>query len=97
MIFSVFHKTGELYDKENEWDGDTGYNVDFEISNKEIENHIKELIVSQYFNKTKDSYNYQKAYDMLTELLDSMDITRELVNLFKYELQDWAQELYDNQ
>lgn len=96
MKFVVFHKTGELRDKQGDWDGDEGYQENFEISNGEVESHIKHIIVSEYFDFEQDSTNFDKAYQMLTELFDSVDIFDDLVKLFQQELQDWAQQLYDN-
>lgn len=97
MEFVVFQKVGEFVDKNGDWDGDDGYNEVFEISNGEVESHIKELIVNQYFDKKKDSENYRKAYEMLTEVFDNINVFDELTELFEQELQDWAQELYENQ
>lgn len=96
MEFIVFHKVGEFVDKKGDWDGDDGYNEIFEISNREVESHVIEMIVSCYFDRN-DPVTFQKAYELVTDMIDSFDLFDKLTEDYEQELQDWAQELYDNQ
>lgn len=96
MEFIVFHKVGEFVDKKGDWDGDDGYNEIFEISDGEVESHVIEMIVSCYFDRN-DPVTFQKAYELVTDMIDSFDLFDKLTEDYEQELQDWAQELYDNQ
>lgn len=96
MEFVMFHKTGELHDKQGDWDGDEGYQDIFEISNGEVESHVVEMIVSCYFDRN-DPETFEKACELVTDIIDSFDLFDQLTEDYEQELQDWAQELYDNQ
>ena len=57
MTFTYFCKTGEIYRDTQfgkEWDGDTGYDFEYEPRPEDLEKEIKKIIVKKYGDKAWD-------------------------------------------
>lgn len=97
MVFTVFKKTGELRDKWNEWDGDEGYYEDCVVDDKKVQYQIAKIIADDYVAKTVNQEVWQGIYDTVNSIIDDMCLLETFAEFFKYDLQEWVQEQYDNQ
>ena len=49
MTFKIFKKTGELRDRQGDWDGDEGYEEEIEISDEQVHNDVFNMICETYY------------------------------------------------
>ena len=90
MEFTYFKKTGEIYRQTpfgREWDGDDGYNFNYEPEEKAFKEKLKQLVEEEYGN-------------MAWKLVDDFGLFEEVGQGYKDKLkeifEDEAQESEDN-
>ena len=95
MKFNYFRKTGEYYrevDGEREWDGDNGYNFDYEVPKDEIPEALEDIIIDLYFDGLSDNASfYSLVRQGLRKMLKNIE-TDDLCEQFKDELKDYFEE-----
>lgn len=85
MIFTYFKKTGELRDRLGEWDGDEGFEFEYEVNNNDLLEAVCVLADEHYFD-CKDDLKKLRNFIFDFDLIDI------LVESFKDELHDYFEE-----
>ena len=85
MTFRYFKKTGELYDKHGEWDGDDGFEFEYDVDIDDIEKALFELVNDYYFDGKLDRKNF-------ANFMRDFDMTDMLIDGFEDELQDYFEQ-----
>ena len=83
--FTYFKKTGEIRDKDGEWDGDDGFEFEYEVDDERLLDAICKLIDEQYFEgklNHKNFKNFVRDFDMFDTLIEG----------FEYELHDYFEQ-----
>lgn len=95
MKFNYFRKTGEYYrevDGEREWDGDDGYDFDYEVPKDEIPQALEDIIIHLYFSGLSDNASfYSLVRQGLRKMLNNIE-TDDLCEQFEGELKDYFEE-----
>lgn len=102
MKFEIFKKTGELRDRQGDWDGDEGDEEEIEISDKEVRKALSEIIFGAYFQASlpyiehSNDTNVARMKKDIVRLISDCALEETLQECFADELQIWAQEEYGN-
>jgi hypothetical protein len=80
MTLEYFYKTGEVYryvnygdGPEQEWDGDEGYNFEFEIDSEEIKTALVWILKNKTKNNLRHKVRYPAKYPIVNGLKDLVD------------------------
>ena len=60
MRFTYFKKTGEFRDKHGEWDGDDGFEFDYDVDRADLLDAVCDIVDMCYFGKTLDLTKFKK-------------------------------------
>lgn len=93
--FRYFKKTGEIRDRDCEWDGDEGYWFEYEVEDDELLEAVVDLVYEDYFMKTElaDRCDYAVAVKSgLKKFIEDNDNLDELVEDYEEELKDYFEE-----
>ena len=74
--FRYFKKTGELRDRLGEWDGDEGFEFEYDVDDKELLDAVCDLVDEYYFEdklNIKNFKNFIRDFDMLDELIEGFE------------------------
>lgn len=100
MTFTIFHKTGELRDKNGDWDGDDGYDVEIEIAEEKLHRDIVEMIYNNYIEPMAHddaNYYFDRTLDVIVGLIDDLDCWDKATKFYFDALKEKYQEDYDNE
>jgi hypothetical protein len=93
MKFTYFRKTGEIYRQGidgAEWDGDEGYDFDYEVEDSKVESALTEIIFQDNFSDiTGDKEEREKIRQGLKDFLSGLDLTDEIGDVYYDELKDY--------
>lgn len=87
--FMYFKKTGELYDKFGEYDGDDGFWFEYEVEDNKLFKALLELINDYYFESKANLKNIKSFitdFGMLDDLIEGFE--EELKEYFEEEAID---------
>lgn len=87
--FIYFKKTGEIRDEDGEWDGDDGFEFEYEVDDERLLDAICKLIDEQYFEgklNHKNFRNFVRDFDMFDTLIEGFE--DELYDYFEKEALD---------
>ena len=93
--FEYFKKTGELRDMLGEWDGDEGFEFEYEVEDDELLDAVVDLVYEDYFMKTElaDRCDYAVAVKRgLKKFIEDNDNLDELVEDYEDELKEYFEE-----
>lgn len=102
MIFKIFKKTGEYKDLNGDWDGDEGYEVEIEVPDEEVNKALPQIIYDCYFKASTPyiEHSYEiiatKIKKNIARLISDCNLEEKMRECFADELNEWAQEEYDN-
>lgn len=91
MTFTAFHKIGELRDAQGDWDGDAGYDIEFEVAEEKVRRDIAEMIYNDYIEPmAHDDANhyFSTTLDVIVGLLDDLDCWDKAMELYYEKLQE---------
>ena len=100
MEFTVFHKTGEIHFNHggyDDYDGDDGYDTEYELSDESCQQFICECIASQYVSKKEQRETWDIICEAVNDLIDAYDLFDKMAEDYYDELQEYAQEVYDSE
>ena len=96
MKFTYFRKTGELYRDVNggrEWDGDEGYEFDYEPESEQVESALTDVIFDDYFgNVSADKETLNQIRLKLNKLIFDIELDEELCKVFYDELKNYFED-----
>ncbi len=92
MTFKIFKKTGELRDRQGDWDGDEGCEEEIEISKSDVEKALVGIIVSDASRETLTEREHNIASSIIKRVIVDNGLFEELCENYADELNDWAQE-----
>lgn len=106
MTFEIFKKTGEIHFDHNgidDYDGDTGYDVNIEVGDKEVHDDVVTMIYDDCFKDSISEYCRVGYYGTLRDktkeqiklLLDNLEAWDSTVDMYKDELHDKYEEEYN--
>ena len=87
---SVFKKTGVIFGRDGEWDGDEGYYIDHEVSDEKWEKAIINIADEVYFDNKLNHKNFRK-------FLIDFDLFNTLEEGFEEELKEYFQEEFEKE
>jgi hypothetical protein len=105
MIFEYFYKTGEVYHTvdygsgpEQEWDGDDGYDFEFEIDSKQIKTALVWIIKNNVKSELRHKCLYPDKYPIVNGLRDFVnrkftDAENEFISQLIYNMLETIEEL----
>lgn len=85
MTFRYFKKTGELRDRLGEWDGDEGFEFEYDVDDDDLWDAICNLVDEYYF---EDKLNYKN----FRKFVRDFDMFDTLIEGFKDELHDYFEQ-----
>ena len=97
MTFKIFKKTGELRDRNDDWDGDEGYKVEIEVPDEKVHSDFTCIVYNAFFKAIETQYtaqyreHYMRRIKQLFNVLDCWDKVQEE---FAEELQSKYEEEY---
>ena len=83
--FEYFKKTGEIIDRNGEWDGDEGFWFSYTVDDKKLEQALLVLVDEYYFDSKVKLKNLQKY-------IRDCDMKDTLMEMFEEELKDYFEE-----
>lgn len=86
MRFTYFKKTGEFRDKHGEWDGDDGFEFDYDVNGEDLFDAVCDIVDRLYFENTLD----RAKFAMFVYYCDLLDILAE-------QLRDELQEYFEDE
>lgn len=96
MKFTYFRKTGELYRDVNggrEWDGDEGYEFDYEPESEQVESALTDVIFDEYFGAvTADKETLKQIKQKLNKLIFDIELDEEFGKVFYDELKNYFED-----
>lgn len=96
MKFTYFRKTGEIrreVNGEQEWDGDEGYDFDYEAEYSEVESALQNIIYDNFFSDiTKNEEIRKKIQSSIYKFLSRIDVLEPLAEEFRDDIQDYFEE-----
>ena len=87
--FTYFKKTGEIRDRDGEWDGDEGFEFEYDVDDKELLDAVCNLVDEYYFEgklNHKNFRNFVRDFDMFDMLIEGFE--DELHDYFEQEALD---------
>lgn len=92
MIFTYFKKTGE-YCSEGvdgpEWDGDEGYNFDYDVDDSDVESALTDIVFDENFSDiTNDKEVRKKIKEGLKEFISGLCMASEIGDVYYDALKD---------
>lgn len=100
--FRYFKKTGEIRDRDGEWDGDEGYWFEYEVEDDELLEAVVDLVYEDYFSKINIADNCEYVFAVkkgIKKLINDYDNLDEYVEEYDSELKDYfekeAKEYYE--
>ena len=100
--FEYFKKTGEIRGRDGEWDGDEGFEFEYEVEDEKLLEAVVDLVYEDYFMKTElaDRCEYVFAVKKgIKKLINDYDNLDEYVEEYDDELKDYfeaeAKEYYE--
>lgn len=98
MTFTIFNKTGEVYDRQGDWDGNIGEEYEIEVKDAEVNKALAEIIFDTYFykaipyNEHSHDTTVKEIKKQIGKLLSDCDIEEMVRESFIDELNEWVQE-----
>lgn len=96
MKFNYFKKTGEIYRNvcgEMEWDGDEGYDFDYEVEADRVEEALADLTFNDYFfDQTINNETALKIKQKLKNFISDIDLSSELSDFYGDRLKDYFEQ-----
>ena len=99
MIFTYFRKTGELYRDTpfgKEWDGDTGYDFEYEPKEEDLREAVVNILFEAYLDKDpRISFNkeqQQAIKKVLRTIIDGFDQWEGFYEEFYDELKEYFED-----
>ena len=89
MTFRYFKKTGELKDKLGGWDGDEGFEFEYDVDDKELLDAVCNLVDEYYFEgklNIKNFKNFVRDFGLFDTLIEGFE--EELHDYFEEEALD---------
>lgn len=96
MKFTYFRKTGEIYRDvggEYEWDGDEGYDFEYEVDYHQVQSALADLIYDDYFDgTTTDRETVHKIKNKLERFISDMELVERLSESYHDGLKNYFEE-----
>ena len=83
--FWYFKKTGEIRDKDGEWDGDEGFWFHYDVDDDALKDALLNIIDECYFENELNYKNFMK-------FMRDLDLFDTLIEGFEDELHDYFEE-----
>jgi hypothetical protein len=92
--FTYFKRTGIIYDRDGEYDGDEGYNFSFEPLQEDFSNALVSIVTDYYFKDTikKNPDMREELESRVRELIEDYDFEDALADAFEEELKEWFED-----
>ena len=100
-VFSYFRKTGEIRRPVNiggeidyEWDGDEGYDFDYEPADSDFSEAVVEIVSYYYFWEIikKNPELKEELKKKVSDLISEMDFEDDLAEAFEDDLKEWFED-----
>lgn len=115
MTLEYFYKTGEIhrwvnygYGPEKEWDGDEGYDFEYDIYSDQIKKALSYILMNNGYDKLKDNNEFKKLVqfpldicqekqleiiiDFFISLIDDADLLDDFAEQFRNEITDYYED-----
>lgn len=102
MTFRIFKKTGEYTDSNGDWDGDAGEYIEIEVPDEEVNKALPQIIYDVYFKSSTPyiEHSYEtisaRIKKNISRFISDCDLEDAMRKCFADELNEWAQEEYEN-
>ena len=94
--FTYFKKTGEIYGRDGEWDGDEGLDFEYEVEDEDLLEGIAYCVFNEYFrNKSELSLEVgfcSAVKQGIYEFLKDFDDTKFLEDKYEDELKEYFED-----
>lgn len=89
-----FKRTGIIYDRDGEYDGDEGYNFEYEPEQQDFSNALVSIVTDYFFKDTirKNPDLEEELEEKVRRLIDECDFENDLADAFEEELTEWFEE-----
>ena len=92
--YTYFMKTGEMYDRLGNWDGDDGYDFEYKPDQRDFSNAVID-VVTEYFSEfvTMNCPDLKgKLRERVEELIEEHDLEDDLADAFEDELKEYFED-----
>ena len=93
MTFKIFKKTCELRDRNGDWDGDEGYEVEIEVPDEKIKNDLVAIVVDNYLPRMVSEREHKLICEVVGKIIDDY----ELVDKMKKDFFDELRAMYEEE
>lgn len=93
--FNYFKKTGEIFDRDGEWDGDEGYDFEYTVDEEDLLDAVSELLYDDFFTKTTmtDGSSYFRCVSKgLKKLISDFGLLDMFADAYEEDLKEYFEE-----